>query len=104
MPEALVRKLDARGLPLIQVWGMTETTPVAVCSTLKSHMLEWTEDERYRVRVRQGRALPFMEVRVVNDNGEAPWDGTTLGELHVKGAVGRGKLFQRSRHGRSLDS
>ena len=39
VPEALVRKLDARGLPLIQVWGMTETTPVAVCSTLKSHML-----------------------------------------------------------------
>ena len=85
VPEALVRKLDARGLPLIQVWGMTETTPVAVCSTLKAHMLEWTEEERYRVRVRQGRALPFMEVRVVNDNGEAPWDGTTLGEIQVKG-------------------
>jgi fatty-acyl-CoA synthase len=93
VPEALVRKLDARGLPLIQVWGMTETTPVAVCSTLKSHMLEWTEDERYRVRVRQGRALPFMEVRVVNDNGEAPWDGTTLGELHVKGPWAAASYF-----------
>jgi fatty-acyl-CoA synthase len=85
VPEALVRKLDQRGLRLIQVWGMTETTPVAVCSTLKSHMREWNEDEQYRVRVRQGRALPFMEVRVVNDHGEAPWDGTTLGELHVRG-------------------
>jgi fatty-acyl-CoA synthase len=85
VPEALVRKLDQRGLRLIQVWGMTETTPVAVCSTLKSHMRAWTEDERYRVRVRQGRALPFMEVRVVNDHGEAPWDGATLGELHVRG-------------------
>ena len=93
VPEALVRKLDARGLPLIQVWGMTETTPVAVCSTLKSHMLDWTEDERYRVRVRQGRALPFMEVRVVNDNGEAPWDGTTLGELHVKGPWAAASYF-----------
>jgi fatty-acyl-CoA synthase len=85
VPEALVRKLDQLGLRLIQVWGMTETTPVAVCSTLKAHMREWTEDEQYRVRVRQGRALPFMEVRVVNDHGEAPWDGTTLGELHVRG-------------------
>jgi fatty-acyl-CoA synthase len=85
VPEALVRKLDQRGLRLIQVWGMTETTPVAVCSTLKSHMRSWTEDEQYRVRVRQGRALPFMEVRVVNDHGEAPWDGTTMGELHVRG-------------------
>ena len=85
VPEALVRKLDQRGLRLIQVWGMTETTPVAVCSTLKSHMRAWTEDEQYRVRVRQGRALPFMEVRVVDDHGEAPWDGATLGELHVRG-------------------
>ena len=85
VPEALVRKLDQRGLRLIQVWGMTETTPVAVCSTLKSHMRSWSEDEQYRVRVRQGRALPFMEVRVVNDHGEAPWDGTTMGELHVRG-------------------
>jgi len=85
LPETLVRKLDQHGLRLIQVWGMTETTPVAVCSTLKSHMREWNEDERYRVRVRQGRALPFIEVRVVNDHGEAPWDGATLGELHVRG-------------------
>jgi fatty-acyl-CoA synthase len=93
VPEALVRKLDARGLPLIQVWGMTETTPVAVCSTLKSHMLAWPEDEQYRVRVRQGRALPFMEVRVMHDHGEAPWDGTTLGELHVRGPWAAASYF-----------
>lgn len=93
VPEALVRKLDQRGLRLIQVWGMTETTPVAVCSTLKSHMRSWTEDEQYRVRVRQGRALPFMEVRVVHDHGEAPWDGTTLGELHVRGPWAAASYF-----------
>jgi len=93
VPEALVRKLDQRGLRLIQVWGMTETTPVAVCSTLKSHMRAWTEDEQYRVRVRQGRALPFMEVRVVNDQGEAPWDGTTMGELHVRGPWAAASYF-----------
>lgn len=85
VPESLVRKLDQRGMRLIQVWGMTETTPVAVCSTLKSHMRKWPEDEQYRVRVRQGRALPFIDVRVVNDQGEAPWDGKTMGELHVRG-------------------
>jgi fatty-acyl-CoA synthase len=85
VPESLVRKLDQRGMRLIQVWGMTETTPVAVCSTLKAHMRQWPENEQYRVRVRQGRALPFTDVRVVNDHGEAPWDGKTMGELHVRG-------------------
>jgi fatty-acyl-CoA synthase len=93
VPESLVRKLDKLGIRLIQVWGMTETTPVAVCSTLKSHMRAWSEDEQYRVRVRQGRPLPFMEVRVVNDHGEAPWDGKTMGELHVRGAWVAGSYF-----------
>jgi len=93
VPESLVRKLDKLGIRLIQVWGMTETTPVAVCSTLKSHMREWTEDEQYRVRVRQGRPQPFMEVRVVNDHGESPWDGKTMGELHVRGAWVAGSYF-----------
>jgi fatty-acyl-CoA synthase len=85
VPESLMRKLDGQGLRLVHVWGMTETTPLAVCSTLKSHMRTWPEEEKYKVRVRQGRALPFVEVRVVNEEGEAPWDGTTLGELQARG-------------------
>jgi fatty-acyl-CoA synthase len=85
VPESLMRKLDRQGLRLVHVWGMTETTPLAVCSTLKSHMRAWPEEEKYKVRVRQGRALPFVEVRVVNDEGEAPWDGKTLGELQARG-------------------
>ena len=84
-PESLMRGLDQQGIQLIQVWGMTETTPVAVCSTLKAHMQEWPEQKQYDVRVRQGRPLPFIDVRVVNDNGEAAWDGASLGELQVRG-------------------
>ena len=84
-PESLMRRLDQQGIRLIQVWGMTETTPVAVCSTLKSHMREWPEQEQYDVRIRQGRPLPFIEARVMNDLGEAPWDGASLGELQVRG-------------------
>jgi len=34
-----------------------------------------------------------MEVRVVNDHGEAPWDGKTMGELHVRGAWVAGSYF-----------
>jgi len=94
VPESLVRRLDKQGIRLIQVWGMTETTPVAVCSTLKSHMREWPEDERYKVRIRAGRPLPFMDIRVVHDQGEAPWDGKTMGELHVRGPWVAGSYFR----------
>lgn len=92
-PEALMRKLDKLGVRLIQVWGMTETTPVAVAATLKAHMRDWPEDEKYKVRIRQGRAFPFVDTRVVNDNGEAPWDGRTLGELQVRGPWVAGSYF-----------
>jgi fatty-acyl-CoA synthase len=34
-----------------------------------------------------------MEVRVVHDHGEAPWDGTTLGELHVRGPWAAASYF-----------
>jgi fatty-acyl-CoA synthase len=85
VPESLMRKLDQLGLRLIHVWGMTETTPLSTCCTLKSHMRQWPEPDQYKVRIRQGRPLPFTDVRVVNDQGEAPWDGKTLGELHVRG-------------------
>jgi fatty-acyl-CoA synthase len=93
-PEALMRKLDQQGIRLVQVWGMTETTPVGVCSTLKSHMRDWTDDEKYKLRIRQGRALPFVETRVINDRGEAPWDGKTLGELQVRGPWVAGSYFR----------
>jgi fatty-acyl-CoA synthase len=43
------------------------------------------EGERYAVRARQGIPAPFVEARVVNDAGEAPWDGKTSGELQVRG-------------------
>ena len=29
--------------------------------------------------------LPFFEIRAMGDQGEAPWDGRTMGELQVRG-------------------
>ena len=44
-----------------------------------------SEDERYAYRAKQGIPAPFVEVRAMIDNREAPWDGTTMGELQVRG-------------------
>jgi len=38
----------------------------------------------YEVRGKQGIATPLVDLRVVSDKGEAPWDGTTMGELQVR--------------------
>ncbi len=84
-PESMFRRFDKLGVRVVQLWGMTETTPVATACTLKPHMAKWTEDECYDQRAKQGLPSPFIEVRAVNETKEVPWDGRTAGELEVRG-------------------
>jgi len=37
------------------------------------------------VRAKQGLPLPLVELRVANEQGVAPWDGKTLGEVQLRG-------------------
>lgn len=84
-PESMFRRFDKLGIELIQGWGLTETSPIATICTLKPPMRDWLADQRYVQRARQGIALPFTDVRVVSDEGEAPWDDETTGEVQVRG-------------------
>ena len=90
-PERLMRALDKHGLCILHLWGMTETTPLATVGKLKAHMRNWTPDQQYEVRAKQGWASPFIELRVMRPDGpdgesvEAPRDGDTPGELEVRG-------------------
>jgi fatty-acyl-CoA synthase len=99
-PESMFRRFDKLGVRVIQPWGMTETTPLATVCTPKPHMTNWSEDERYGLRAKQGFPSPFIDVRAINDTTEIPWDGATAGELEVRGpwvASGYYKLDQSDR-------
>ena len=84
-PESLLRGLDRHGVHILQLWGMTETTPAATVSRLKSYMQDLPEAEQYATRCRQGWPLPLVEMRAFGVDGVAPWDGDTVGELQVRG-------------------
>jgi fatty-acyl-CoA synthase len=84
-PESLLRGLDRHGVHLLQLWGMTETTPAATVARLKSYMQDLPEAEHYATRCRQGWTLPFVDMRAAGPEGVAPWDGETVGELQVRG-------------------
>ena len=83
--EAMIRGFDRHGIRTIHAWGMTETTPLGSAATLKTSMDGLDEDAQYRYRAKQGTAMPFVDMRLVNDAGVAPWDGETMGELQVRG-------------------
>ena len=90
-PLELIRKLDGYGIHMLHLWGMTETTPLATTGHLKSHMHDWSEEEKYQARAKQGWPVPFVELRITRPsekdgkNEVAPWDGATPGELEVRG-------------------
>lgn len=87
IPRQLIADFESRhGIRLVQLWGMTETTPVATLSVLKSGMDEWPGDRRLTQRAKAGFAVPGVELRVVDAGGaELPWDGKSMGELQVRG-------------------
>jgi len=76
VPEALIRAYDEQfGVPILQGWGMTETSPLASTSRVPAEE-DLSEDEQYKVRAAQGRTLPLVDYRIDEEAG---------GELQVRG-------------------
>ena len=78
--------MDRHGLPVVQGWGMTETSPLASVCRLPADLADADEDTQIAYRARQGTPLPMIELRARDDSGELiPWDDKAMGELEVRG-------------------
>ncbi|MGE3774082.1 MAG: class I adenylate-forming enzyme family protein [Gammaproteobacteria bacterium] len=76
VPVALIDAVHARGVPVIQVYGATETAPIAVYQRI---------DEAYATVGSIGRPAPATEIRLVDAQGrEVGVDEP--GEILVRGA------------------
>jgi fatty-acyl-CoA synthase len=64
---------------------MTEMTPLGTVSLMPPAMADAPSDEKLSYRSRQGRPVPFVEIRARNAEGLVCWDDTTMGELEVRG-------------------
>lgn len=87
VPKALIEALQRKNLNIVHAWGMTETSPLASLSKLRSYQETLPLDEQFRIRAKQGTMLPGVEFRVMNiETGqEVPWDSESYGELQVRG-------------------
>jgi fatty-acyl-CoA synthase len=86
IPESTVRAFDQRhGLQIVHAWGMTETSPLGSVSRVPSELRTAPSDDQYAWRATQGRPAPLVEIRARGEEGLVPWDGTTMGELEVRG-------------------
>jgi fatty-acyl-CoA synthase len=88
VPKALSEAYRAKlGMPILQAWGMTETSPVASIGRLKSSQDGLSEDAKADLRSTIGLIAPGVDFRVADQatGAEVPWDGESRGELQVAG-------------------
>jgi fatty-acyl-CoA synthase len=87
--STIERLEDELGWVVIQVYGLTETTPfITVCEPRAEHASLDISD-RATIKARQGvELITSGETKVVDENGlEVPRDGETSGEIIVRGNV-----------------
>jgi fatty-acyl-CoA synthase len=88
---ATIERLEGElGWEVTQVYGLTETSPfITVCDPLPEHAA-LTAAERATIKARTGvELITSGELRVVDTetDQEVPHDGTTIGEIVVRGNV-----------------
>jgi fatty-acyl-CoA synthase len=85
-PRALIEAYDDLGIEYLQVWGMTETGPLACASRPRRRHRGLSRDELLDVRERTGTIFAGLEARVTDEYGTPlPRDGAAVGELEVRG-------------------
>ena len=89
VPKALSEAYrEQTGKPILQAWGMTETSPIAAVCTLSSEDLLLSDAEQAELRTTVGLISFGVEMRVVEPGTTTPlpWDGESQGELQCAGA------------------
>ncbi|MEP6826068.1 MAG: 3-(methylthio)propionyl-CoA ligase, partial [Ramlibacter sp.] len=86
-PPAMITAFnDDYGVEVLHAWGMTEMSPLGTLCTLKNKHLAMSSEEKMRIRLKQGRAIYGVDMKIIGEDGtEQPWDGKAYGDLHVKG-------------------
>ena len=85
-PPAFVTRVEKElGWEFIQVYGMTESSPISVISRVRSQYKELPLSEQYKMKAKAGYQLIGSDVRVVDEHGdEVEKDGKSIGEVIVR--------------------
>ena len=89
-PASVIASIEAMGISITHVYGLTEVYGPAVVCAEKPSWRELSVDDRANLKARQGVAYELEEdVRVLNpETGQpVPWDGQTLGEIVFRGNI-----------------
>ena len=95
VPRAMIEAYDKLGVRVLQLWGMTEMSPLGTVGTGVPETDTMPYDDELDVRIKQGRGLFGVEMKIVDDDGqELPRDGVAFGRLLVRGPWIVGSYFK----------
>ncbi|HET9254955.1 MAG TPA: long-chain fatty acid--CoA ligase, partial [Pseudonocardiaceae bacterium] len=102
VPPSLIRAFsDEFGVEITHAWGMTETSPVATVATPPAGA---HGEQLWRYQASQGRLVAGVEARIVGEGDVVlPCDGTSVGEIEVRGPWITGRYYGESGTGRFHD-
>ncbi len=86
-PPSMIEGFQTRHkLHVTHAWGMTETSPLGSVARIKHSLEAGDLPAQLALRSTQGYAVTLVDQRHVADDGRVlPWDGSTMGELEVRG-------------------
>jgi fatty-acyl-CoA synthase len=105
VPKALSEGYrKATGIPIMQAWGMTETSPVCTVGNVKSTLRHLSVEEEADLRTSVGYVVAGVDFRVVDPTTlePQPWDGQASGELQVRGPWIARAYYNDERSGESF--
>jgi fatty-acyl-CoA synthase len=86
VPPSMIEAFARHGIDVRQGWGMTEMSPLGATAAPKAAHRSLDPTAQLRIKTRQGRPVFGVEMKIVDDAGEAqPHDGKSMGELLVRG-------------------
>ncbi len=103
-PQSMIEAFEYKyGVEVMHAWGMTELSPIGTMAMMKAGMENLPREERVKVKLKQGRPIFTVEMKIVDDAGkELPRDGKAFGRLMVRGpAIASG--YMKGEGGKVLD-
>lgn len=85
-PPAFVTRVEQElGWEFIQVYGMTESTPLSVISTIRSQLAHLSPEEKVKIKAKAGYPMIGNEVKIINDHGEeVAHNSNEIGEVVIR--------------------
>ncbi len=86
LPEGLAREASEKlGIDVWAAYGLSETCPAITIAQQEEEMWDWDKDESIKYDVKTGLPLPFVDLKVVDEEGnEVEHNGEDKGEIVVR--------------------